>query len=413
MENTISTLYLEGLSSRQISDFLKIDKKEVDLYIIDNYVTEKKNSKQKITKEILKEALSLKYKGETFENIAKKYNLSSSLFTQKFKKLRIDYNSRKYDYSLLNKETVTDIVKKFNDGYTVNDLIKIYGFNKTVLANVINENGGNTTPCSFCSTIFDNIDTEEKAYWLGFLYADGCVGSRDNSLELSLQLLDAKHLYKFKSFLNAENKIALDFKIGTFGRCRFSISNKHFKETLISLGCFPQKSLRLEFPKENQVPTEFLIPFIRGYFDGDGCLSHTFSDTIKSHFTVKTSFIGTKEFIFSLLKFLKTQEIFGSIYKNKTYKDNTLEVKFNKTNSVKLLNLIYNDASIYLDRKFEKYKFYAKHHNFAVSVSDYRDYERTISEKAKHWINKYFNIDFDTVHANTEITKKRNGFLAS
>lgn len=60
-----------------------------------------------------------------------------------------------------------------------------------------------------------------------------------------------------------------------------------------------------------------------------------------------------------------------------------------------------------------KYLFFAKHKNFAVSVSDYRDYERVISEKAKLEINARFNVDIDEQHANSEIIKKSKGFLTS
>lgn len=71
-----------------------------------------------------------------------------------------------------------------------------------------------------------------------------------------------------------------------------------------------------------------------------------------------------------------------------------------------MLNYIYSDANIYLDRKYNLYLFFAKYDNFAVSISDYREYKRAISKKAKLWINNYFNINYETEHANVEITKK-------
>ena len=53
----------------------------------------------------------------------------------------------------------------------------------------------------FNDTIFESIDTEEKAYWLGFLYADGSISSTNNTIELSLKSSDINHLIKFKYFL--------------------------------------------------------------------------------------------------------------------------------------------------------------------------------------------------------------------
>ena len=56
--------------------------------------------------------------------------------------------------------------------------------------------------------IFETIDTEEKAYWLGFLYADGSVGSKDNRIELGLAEKDLKQIEKFRDFIGVMNKIS-------------------------------------------------------------------------------------------------------------------------------------------------------------------------------------------------------------
>ena len=285
-----------------------------------------------------------------------------------------------------------------------------YGFHKNVLAKIINENGGNTTPCSFDNTVFDSIDTEEKAYWLGFLYADGAISfNKSNHCELSLQLLDAKHLYKFKQFLKCSLNVKYDFKII---RCRITVSNKYFHNRLCELGCVPRKSLILKFPNKNIFKSEDLIKhFIRGYFDGDGCLSHTFCNKRKNSITVSSSLIGTFEFLSVVKEYLLSASIICSnLFKDPKYKHNTYSFHLSKQNSVKFLNLIYSTATIYLDRKYELYLMFAKYKNFAVPLSDYRDYKRAISEKAKLWVNNYFHIDYDTEYANAEITKTAKSF---
>ena len=127
----------------------------------------------------------------------------------------------------------------------------------------------------FDNTVFDCIDTEEKAYWLGFIFADGYISSRDNGFELSLKGSDIEHLHKFNKFMehNKDNVKLGEAKNGdkTFLRCRWGITNKHLWNTLNNLGCTPRKSLTLQFPN---ISEELEIPFIRGYFDGDGCLSY-------------------------------------------------------------------------------------------------------------------------------------------
>ena len=78
--------------------------------------------------------------------------------------------------------------------------------------------------------IFDTIDTEEKAYWLGFMYADGCIYSKENRIELSLQDLDVNHLYKFAKFLDSKKedfvKSYKNYKHGKYNRCRVSFRSK-------------------------------------------------------------------------------------------------------------------------------------------------------------------------------------------
>ena len=55
---------------------------------------------------------------------------------------------------------------------------------------------------------FETIDNEEKAYWLGFLYADGSVGSNESKIELGLAEKDYKQIERFRTFMNINNKIS-------------------------------------------------------------------------------------------------------------------------------------------------------------------------------------------------------------
>jgi intein/homing endonuclease len=149
--------------------------------------------------------------------------------------------------------------------------------------------------------VFDSIDTEEKAYWLGFIYADGCIGSSDNSLEISLKSSDSEHLEKFNSFIKGpSNKVKIgNVKCGDkiCERCRWAIHNFHIHEVLNSYGCVPAKSLILEFPNESIFKNKSLIRhFIRGYWDGDGCLSYC----DKKHLCPNASVLGTENFLSSM-----------------------------------------------------------------------------------------------------------------
>ena len=201
--------------------------------------------------------------------------------------------------------------------------------------------------------IFEEINTEEKAYWLGFLYADGYVASgKRNDVELSLQLSDKCHLKKFKDFIGFEGKLITD----SF-RCRISFKNKKIKQDLIKLGCTPKKSLTLKFPTEEQVPKELIPHFIRGYLDGDGCIVCT-----EKHRSVEI--LGTESMLIGICEHANIS--IKRIYNTNCNSDKIFRLVFNKKQDVlNFCNYIYKDSNIHMDRNFNKYtlllEYYATH----------------------------------------------------
>lgn len=77
-------------------------------------------------------------------------------------------------------------------------------------------------------------------------------------------------------------------------RCRWEIVNKHLWEVLYNYGCTPRKSTTLQFPELSIFQSPDLIRhFIRGYFDGDGCISYTYTSRSKSKVSPICDFLGT------------------------------------------------------------------------------------------------------------------------
>lgn len=116
---------------------------------------------------------------------------------------------------------------------------------------------------------FDNIDAEEKAYWLGFLAADGWASEKQLSLQLAEK--DLSHLLKFKNFIGVDYKISkyetnLDGKI--FIGYRYVVSSTNFVKSLEKHGIVPNKSLILSFA--NTINDNLIKHYIRGLIDGDG-----------------------------------------------------------------------------------------------------------------------------------------------
>ena len=129
------------------------------------------------------------------------------------------------------------------------------------------------------SRYFQNIDTPEKAYWLGFLYADGCVMNSGSihRVRINLAESDYEHLMKFKKAVEAFNT-PIKQTIKKINKKEYkgyyiSFADKEMVYDLIDKGCFPNKSLELKFPNETQVPRNLIYHFIRGYSDGDGTIT--------------------------------------------------------------------------------------------------------------------------------------------
>lgn len=202
-------------------------------------------------------------------------------------------------------------------------------------------------------TVFDKIDTEEKAYWLGFMFADGFVLSTDNTIGLDLAEKDFHHLEKYKLFLNFTGNLRIsNTNFPNSKRVRLEFSSKHMKQTLIQLGCTPKKSLTLIFPDASIFSDITLIRhFIRGYVDGDGCL--TFQN--KEHTIPSLDILGTEQFLTELSKYIPIKCKVSKCYNKKLF-----HINFTRKRAYEFAKYIYNNSIIYLDRKKNKYEEYCR-----------------------------------------------------
>lgn len=196
-------------------------------------------------------------------------------------------------------------------------------------------------------TLFENIDTEEKAYWLGFLFADGSVYKfkKSQRVELTLKEDDLEHLMKFKTFLGWDKNPKYRSNQKAY---RIIFGSRKVVEDLIVLGCTHRKSLTLKFP--TKVPEPLIKHFIRGYFDGDGSIS--LKHNVNSE-KPDVRILGTLEFLTSLKEYLHMDT--PIIKKCKDNSSNNYYIYFNIKDSYTFLHYIYDEASIYLQRKYDKY----------------------------------------------------------
>lgn len=212
---------------------------------------------------------------------------------------------------------------------------------------------------------FDSIDTEEKAYWLGFIFADGYIYSApldtskkriDWNFELCAKGDDKEHMEKFAKAIgyNKELHVTKADKCG-HTRCRVCLSSEILWRQLNSLGCTPRKSLTLKFPDGSIFKSSDLIRhFIRGYFDGDGCISYG----NKEHTIPTYQILGTKEFLETIMTYLNIKE---TLFHNHYEKDNlTMYIHSSGKGAMQLFHKLYDNCSIYLNRKYDRFIYFCR-----------------------------------------------------
>lgn len=316
---------------------------------------------QKITNEIIETCKKL-YLEENLScaEIAKRLGIGESTVSRKLKASGIEI----IRYRHAGKFKIEDIINDYTNGITIRDIAKKYKSSEETISKKLKENGievfRNGVKPSFNHHIFDIIDTEEKAYWLGFIWADGCIlnqreDKHNYGFELGLAIKDIDHLKNFCNFINL-NQDKIKIRLGkeqTFKEkiiksgdsCRIQISNEHFWKTLYNLGCVPNKTHNENFPKEEIFKSKDLIHhFIRGFFDGDGWIY------LDNRNYLIAGICGQENFLQETLKYLPE-----SIYKNIIDCNNTNVIKILKWGGSKaetFLNYIYKDSTISLERKF-------------------------------------------------------------
>ena len=200
------------------------------------------------------------------------------------------------------------------------------------------------------NNIYENGWDQTNAYIFGIIMSDGCLkyeGRYRNRLAIRIGLNDYDMIETLHNYMCVGNKIYCQGK-------QYSIKyrNEDSINFLMNYGLTERKSLTMRFPN---LPHNILASFIRGYFDGDGSivLTHTQYNTYG-----QVSFAsGSKDFLIGLQNVLFNNFNIKSTLYDDGHKDtSTMTLKITKRKEIdKLFDIMYKDANIYLERKYQKF----------------------------------------------------------
>ena len=322
---------------------------------------------KELTQNQLEEIKRLNKEGWSTKQIYEQMGITKSQAYKAIRRMGLKSNCNR----TMTPDNIKIIKEKYLEGETIEEITDKYFKDKYCSGeiNMVLRKLGITRPNGTQAKInhdyFENIDSEHKAYWLGFIYADGSItkkvyekGSYTYRLRMELMFedkyileqmaLDLESDLKPKEYYNDTSHFEGYNKPKHTAYIMFS--SKKMGEDLVKLGVVPNKTLILK--SLPSIPDNLMKHFIRGYFDGDGSVYLTKDNTIK------TAFYGTHDFINSIQDFL-IKEL--DLTKKKITDQKEANVSFvgmAKQESEKLYHYMYDEATIFLNRKYEKYNKY-------------------------------------------------------
>ena len=246
-----------------------------------------------------------------------------------------------------NETQIKDIVERYKNGEAIMNIRKDYNVSHSTINRVLKENNvairGNRKHF-YNEDIFKKINTAEKAYWIGFITADGYINEDRNFMRIKLQEKDKDHLYKFMKFIGGdEGMIKYEFHNITGDKQWYiEVSGKTFIKSLVELGIRQKKSSNEQWC--NKIPEKYIKDYIRGIIDGDGHISLE---------NKRFDICNSESLLIQLQNFLIKEY---NTSKTKIYDHCNTKRLFVTVNATDILFDLYYKKCVSLDRKYKTVK---------------------------------------------------------
>ena len=267
-------------------------------------------------------------------------------------------------------DEISVMVNLYNQKINVKNIGDKFGVSPHIIKSQLQSQGCEVKQRTYDSSdYFKTVDSEEKAYWLGFLAADGCIRSRvrdsdgktiGDYINLKLSLLDEKHMEKFRDSISPKSKIYYHTgktickkgNVCISHSCVLGIYGNELVQDVMKLGLHPKKTHTIDKPN---IDEKYYRHFIRGFFDGDGCIHTSYSGGYPStSYRIACASELLKDWM--LGEFEKCKINFRKLDK--------LSIGISTVNGCNdFYHYLYDDSTIYLQRKKDKGDLFIEHYN--------------------------------------------------
>ena len=284
----------------------------------------------------------------------------------------------------LTEKEIEDIIRLYTEEkMSINKLKPMFKLQHEDIKQVLIDNGiqprshrDSRKSYDYDETYFSNINTPDKAYWLGFIYADGFITKREQgSPVFGITLAEQEPLDKINKAMKSNKKIGVYKKTNSYSdksiEYKLAFTSQQLVSDLEKWGCVENKTFKLKFP---EFLSEDLVPhFVRGYFDGDGSIYlHTQKANNKEYTMLGAQFSGIHDFLNEMIKhfnFLNEDE--KCLYQDTRKQTDCWRIQLNSNlRALKLYHYMYKDCpmDICLSRKRNKFEDFIKERGSTTTI---------------------------------------------
>ena len=307
----------------------------------------------KVKPEDFLKVVDLYNNGMSQPDIAKIYGCGATTISNVLRKMNVE---TRLGGSKNTQDKIVQMCEMYKSGKLLEEIADEFHTTRATVSKLIKKNGVEIDRFTYhCNEhYFDHVDSQDKAYILGLLWADGHNRADKGGVILELQAEDKQLLESINDITENERplrKVALSEKNPNW-KDQYNLlwQSKHLSSVLSGYGMCQRKSLVLEFPK--WMDQELYPHFIRGYLDGDGCVCY-----MPKNNKLQVSMIGTRMFLDAVREICKTIGVKTYITHDKRANKIVCQLSIpSNVGSVSFLKWVYQDANLKMERKYNKYQ---------------------------------------------------------